>query len=326
MKRSFSGLTTGRRLVAALAWGLLLGNLTAIGCGAGQDGQAQSSGDREAENAWTIGVLTGPSPFELSAPANVTNPVLRGEDVTDLDVNIVAHPFMIATDSAYYLFFTAKSDKKKEGGIGLAESSDGLHWKHRRIVVDEPYDLSYPYVFKWQDDYYMTPEAHTETAVRLYKATAFPDQWQYQGDIISGDHYISPTIFRHDDMWWMFAARLGNETLRLFYAAELMGPWTEHPQSPVIEKNLDTARPAGRPLEIDGRLYRIGQDCYPTYGNRALAFEITTLSTTDYAETMIETPLVQASSSGWNAEAMHHVDAWQVGPGRWLAVVDALGR
>jgi hypothetical protein len=106
----------------------------------------------------------------------------------------------------------------------------------------------------------------------------------------------------------------------------LKGPWTEHPLSPVVKKNLDTARPAGRPFVIDGTLYRLGQDCDPTYGNQVHAFQITDISPTTYAEKMIDTPVVKASSRGWNAEAMHHVDAHQIGKHNWIAAVDALGR
>jgi hypothetical protein len=29
---------------------------------------------------------------------------------------------------------------------------------------------------------------------------------------------------------------------------------------------------------------------------------------------------------GWNAEAMHHVDAHRIGGNQWIAAVDALGR
>jgi len=72
-------------------------------------------------------------------------------------------------------------------------------------------------------------------------------------------------------------------------------------------------------------LYRMGQDCYPTYGNQVHAFRITEISTTAYRETMIETPLVKATSVGWNAKAMHHVDLYQTGKNRWIAAVDALG-
>jgi hypothetical protein len=41
---------------------------------------------------------------------------------------------------------------------------------------------------------------------------------------------------------------------------------------------------------------------------------------------MVEAPLVKASAKGWNAEAMHHIDAYQIGKDRWIAAVDALGK
>jgi hypothetical protein len=41
---------------------------------------------------------------------------------------------------------------------------------------------------------------------------------------------------------------------------------------------------------------------------------------------MIDAPVVKASSKGWNAEAMHHVDAHQIGGNQWIAAVDALGK
>jgi hypothetical protein len=39
----------------------------------------------------------------------------------------------------------------------------------------------------------------------------------------------------------------------------------------------------------------------------------------------VETPVVEASGKGWNADGMHHVDAQQTHTGQWIAVVDALG-
>jgi hypothetical protein len=262
----------------------------------------------------------------LSPAAGISNPVLTAADVTDLDVDIVAHPFLVAADSRYYMFFTAKDGATEGGGIGLAESADGLHWTYRQAVLREPFVISHPYVFEAEGEYYMIPEAYKGTAVRLYKATEFPTQWEYQGDILEGDAFISPTLARHNDKWWMFVSRSGNETLRLFYADAVKGPWTEHPQSPIVPNDANIARPGGRPFLVDGALYRIGQDCEPTYGNQVHAFQITELSPESYAETMVEIPLVKASSTGWNAEAMHHVDAQQAGDGQWIAVVDALGR
>ena len=291
-------------------------------------GNAQQPSARQTSMAashWTIGIYTGLSPLQLSPPANVRNPVLTGADVNDLNVDTLAHPFMVVDGSRYYMFFTAKDLKTDKGGIGMAESNNGLEWRYRHIVIHEPFVLAHPYVFKWQNDYYMIPEAHTETSVRLYKATAFPDKWEYQKDLLTGDHFISPTLVRYKDMWWMFIGGEGNETLRLFYASDFKGPWTEHPLSPVINKDLHTARPAGRPFLLDGRLYRLGQDCLPVYGYQVHAFQITDISTKTYSEKMIDVPVVKASSKGWNAEAMHHVDAHQIGRTQWIAAVDALG-
>ncbi len=276
-------------------------------------------------NAWTIGVYTGPSPFRLSPPAGVTNPVLTAAAVNDMNVDTIAHPFMVIAGSTYYMFFTAKDARTDKGGIGLAESPNGLEWKFRRTVIREPFVLAHPYVFQWRNEYYMIPEAHTETSVRLYKATAFPDKWQFEAELLKGGTFISPTLARFKDFWWMFVSPSGNATLRLFYARELKGPWTEHPRSPIVAKDPDIARPGGRPFVIDGDLYRLGQDCDPTYGNQVHAFRITRITPTEYAEEMIETPLVKASSQGWNARAMHHVDAHKIGADKWLAAVDALG-
>jgi hypothetical protein len=280
---------------------------------------------KTAASHWTLGIYAGPSPLQLSPPADVSNPILTGADVHDLNVDTLAHPFMVVEGSRYYLFFTAKDLKTDQGGIGMAESDNGRAWHYKHIVIHEPFVLAHPFVFKWQNDYYMIPEAHTETSVRLYKATAFPDKWEYQKDLLTGDHFISPTLVRYKHMWWMFIGAPGNETLRLFYAPDFMGPWTEHPLSPVVKKDLHTARPGGRPFLLAGRLYRLGQDCLPVYGYQVHAFEITDLSTKTYAEKMIDTPVVKATAQGWNAEAMHHVDAHQIGRNQWIAAVDALG-
>jgi hypothetical protein len=277
-------------------------------------------------DTWSIGIYTGTSPFQLSDPPNVKNPVLAPADVTDFHVNIVAHPFMIVAGSRYYLFFTAKNDQGKEvSGIGLAQSSNGTEWKYSRIVLKEPFVLSYPYVFVYRNDYYMIPESHTEKFLRLYKAVEFPYRWKYEKDLLAGDTYISASVVEYEGMWWMFVGREGNETLRLFYASDLRAHWQEHPLSPIVARDPHIARPGGRALVVDGKLYRIGQDCEPTYGYQARAFQVAEISTTAYRERPVGIPLVKATSRGWNADAMHHVDLHQLGKDQWIAAVDGKG-
>ena len=296
------------------------------GCApATQDEDPQPEKTEEAKDAWTVGIYSGSTPFDLAPAAGVSNPVLTGEDVTDFDADIAAHPFLVHENDQYCLFFTAKYGPDDMGGIGLALSPDGLNWTYEKMVIKESFVLSYPYVFKWEGEYYMIPEAHTENSIRLYKATDFPREWAFEKELLSGETFISASVAHFQDTWWMFVSPGGNHTLRLFFAPELTGEWTEHPLSPIVENNPDIARPGGRMLIYDGTLYRMGQDCAPTYGNQVHAFKITSISPTEYQEEMVETPLVKASSQGWNSKAMHHVDQLQVGPDNWLAAVDALG-
>jgi len=302
-----------------------------IAGGPQQDVQSKATtadNKQKKQDTWTVGIYTGSSPFQLAPPAGVTNPVITPEDVTDIQATIVAHPFMVITDSLYYMYFTIKNPDigPGHGGIGLAQSTDGLNWDYLKIVVDADYDLAYPYVFEWEDEHYMIPEPHGVPSVPLYRATRFPDQWVYEGDLLSGEILISSSVFRHDGRWWMFAVNSGNETLRLFYATRLKGKWTEHPQSPVVKKDLNTARPAGRPFIYEGELYRVGQDCAPTYGNKVHAFRITALSTTEYAEEMVQKPIFARVPDSWIAQAAHHVDAHRLAEDKWIAAVDGLGQ
>jgi hypothetical protein len=279
------------------------------------------------EGPWSIGIYAGPSPFQLSAPAGVRNPVVTAEDVTDLDAEYVADPFLVATDSSYALFFEVVSHNDARGDIAVARSADGRKWRYERIVLDEPFHLSYPYVFKEGNDHYMVPESHEDLSVRLYRATDFPFAWRYEGTLLRGYHFVDPSVVRYRDRWWMFVSVRESDALNLYYASDLHGPWIQHPLSPVVRNRKDIARPGGRLLVMDGRLYRFAQDDHLSYGSQVFAFEITEIGPTTYRERMVgDGPVVRASGEGWNAAGMHHVDPLQTSGGTWLAAVDGCRR
>ena len=276
----------------------------------------------DKDGPWSIGIYTGPSPFQLSAPSGIVNPVLTAADVTDIDARFVADPFMAIEGGRFYMFFEVLNRTTQQGDIGYAESNDGKKWEYKKIIVDEPFHLSYPYVFKWDDSYYMTPESHQDLSVRLYKATAFPGEWHYVKSILNGDHYTDPSIFRQNSMWWLLCSNTQNDALNLYYADSLLGTWVAHPMNPVVKLNRHISRPAGRVLVQDGHTYRFGQDDDPRYGIQVYAFEISELSKTSYKEkSASSSPVVTMTGSGWNGAGMHTVDAHLVN-GVWMAAVD----
>ncbi|MHC4645140.1 MAG: glucosamine inositolphosphorylceramide transferase family protein [Planctomycetota bacterium] len=276
-------------------------------------------------DTWSIGIYSGSSPFDLQSAANAKNPVLSAKDVTDVPAEFVADPFMVIEDNTWYMFFEVFNKNSMDTDIAVAISNDGFSWTYKQIVLDEPFALSYPYVFKWKDQYYMIPETHQARSVRLYKAINFPTKWSFSASLLNGGFPLDPTIFYYADRWWMFVETnvVRYDELRLYYADDLTGPWIEHPKSPVICGDANIARPGGRVIVIDDRLFRYTQDCEPYYGNQVRAFEITELTTTTYEEKEIEgNPVLKGSGTGWNSMGMHNIDPHRIGDNQWIACVD----
>ena len=276
---------------------------------------------------WSIGIYTGESPFQLRAPANVTNPVLTAADVTDVRAEFAADPFMLHANGHWHMFLEVLDRETKLGVIALATSDDGFTWSYQRVVLTEPFHLSYPYVFEWQGDYFMIPETLGASAICLYKADVFPHRWSLHRKLIEGTH-ADPSIVRFDDLWWMFTCTepYGHNILRLYFARDLEGPWKQHPRSPIVANDLSRARPAGRILSLNTGLIRFAQDCVPSYGTGVRAFEINELTRETFVEREhSDSPVLSPAGAGWNAMGMHHVDAHQLDQNNWIACVDGRG-
>jgi hypothetical protein len=272
---------------------------------------------------WAIAVYSGASPTELSPLAGAKNPILTAQDVTDVRADFVADPFMIRDNGIWYLFFELWNLDSDRGEIGVASSANAIDWTYQKMIIAEPFHLSYPTVFKWENDYYLIPESAEDNSVRLYKATNFPTEWTYVKNLLTGRDFIDPSIFYYGDRWWLFASNLDQDILRLYYADNLMGDWVEHPQSPLIQDNKKISRPGGRVIVLPDKIIRYAQDCENVYGELVRAFEITELTPTTYREREVkDEPIVRASGTGWNKIGMHTVDPHCLEDGTWIACVD----
>jgi hypothetical protein len=253
-------------------------------------------------DTWSIAIYRGPSPLALEP----TGVVITGADVTDVDAASVADPFLLRRGGRWFLFFEVIPRANHRGGvIALAESDDAVHWTYRGVVLREPFHLSYPHVFEWEGETYMTPE--NANGVRLYRCALFPNTWTYAGDLLSIDA-ADPTPFRFDGRWWLFVCT-PPYTLRLYFSASLNGPYREHPSSPLTSDDT-CARPAGR-VVMPFRFAQVGR---PSYGSAVRAFRITELTTSSYREE-------EASASPILTNG-HHIDAHRLDDGSWIAAVD----
>jgi hypothetical protein len=271
---------------------------------------------------WSISIYTGNSPFAL-APLQ-PDPVLTKDNVTDIRAAFVADPFMVRRDGTFYMFMEVMNAETRLGEIGLATSNDALSWTYQQIVISEPFHLSYPYVFEWEGEYYIIPESIDAGNVTLYKAGEFPTRWSKVASLVRG-RFADPSIVFHHGRWWLFACPTPyqHESLHLYSASQLLGPWYQHPWSPIIRRDKRRARPAGRILKFNNKLFRFAQDCLLRYGTLVRTFEIVELTPTTYAEIEIGYgPVLGATGKGWNASGMHHIDAHRRDDATWVACVD----
>lgn len=280
-----------------------------------------------AYGPWSIAVYTGENPFELAEAKPGLNPVLTGKDVTDIDARFVADPFLILEKGRSAMFFEVMNRATGQGEIGYATSIDNINWTYGGIVINEDFHLSYPYVFKWEDNFYLIPESHEDFSLRLYVASSFPEKWDYVGNIMGGQKYVDASLFRHQDKWWLFSSPSGSAVLNLYYSDNLLSGWRPHAMNPIVKFDKHTARPGGRVLVHDGRIYRFAQDDAPSYGTQVFAFEIVELSEDSYADRPVsDKPVITRSGNGWNAAGMHHIDVQRLADGRWIAAVDGRDR
>ena len=160
---------------------------------------------------WSIGIYTGTTAWQIVPADHVINPVLTRHDVTDAKATFVADPFMLSVHGTWHMFFEVMNSITGKGEIALATSTDGLTWKYQQIVLDEPFHLSYPYVFAFGDDYYMVPESWKAGAVRLYRAKHFPTGWSYVSTLMQRHFICDSSVFHFGEHWWMFAEQDAGE-------------------------------------------------------------------------------------------------------------------
>jgi hypothetical protein len=282
---------------------------------------------------WSILIYEGDSPLALNPAVDTKQPVMSRYDVNDTYAAFVADPFIVKHERKWLMFFELLSTKTQKGQIAYAESEDCLNWNYQQVVLAEDFHLSYPYTFEFEANWYMIPESCEAGAVRLYKATSFPQKWELVSELLVGERFVDASIVNLDGIWWMFVGIERDENtacneLRLYYADRLCGDWIQHPLSPIVRDNMEISRPAGRIVKIDNKLIRFAQDCTKTYGGNASAIQINILTKDCYQEERINPDNPHLFSLGnldCNGLGMHHLDPIKLDDNRWIACVDAKG-
>lgn len=269
----------------------------------------------------TIGILSGPTPWDLHDDQRWPEPILTAASVLDAPAEFVADPFCVQHAGIWHLFFEFMNRRTGKGEIGWATSSDLLQWEYGGTALSEPFHLSYPAIYREGSDLWMVPETWEAGEVRLYRADPFPNRWVLDRVLVSNLAVTDPTIYEDSNggltMLACEAGRVHNSSLVAFSAPGLVGPWVPNSGGPLVAGRPDQARPGGHVFTWEGEKHRLGQDCSTRYGEALRSYPLTS----PWVESSGD--VVVASGEGWRSLGGHHADLhWQDDAGEFLAFVD----
>lgn len=276
----------------------------------------------KASNSYTLGTIKTATPLDIEFDSIKVIPS------NQFDVHppfiFLADPFVIQDEDNYYIFFEEFSSKMNStwGDIGVIKSSDLVEWEYLGTVLDEPFHLSFPNVFLWNDQWYMIPETGGANEIRIYSTENFPYDWKYQCTLIKDLKLSDPILIFGDDIY-LLGMNIRTQTLEMYMSEDLFSHWELHPSSPIRVGSDSDIRPAGRPLYYNNELYYFIQDHTEGYGTGVISYKIDSISSTFFQDTRLDdNPLLYKNGSGWASNGMHHFSCIHLNDSSFFCVTD----
>src|SRR3989454_192486 len=174
-----------------------------------------------------------------------------------------ADPFLHTRGGRTFCFVEDLVQKTEKGHITALELV-GTRIVEHGVALEEPFHLSFPFLFEYRGELYMCPESCASRQIRVYRCTEFPLKWELEKTLMDGVSAVGTLLFPKGGRWGMLTNIDESETgdhcseLYLFSAdSPLSTTWVPHPQNPILVDSIG-GRNGG--LIIDGeRLLRLGQ-------------------------------------------------------------------
>ena len=217
----------------------------------------------------------------------------QGVPIANPPGRYLADPFVIRREDGDYCYVEDFDSSRQRGCISVYKLGAAAA-ERLGIVIDEPFHLSFPYLFEYQGALYMCPESSANKDIRLYRCVEFPMKWQLEKVVMAGVAAVDTMIFPKDGKWWLFAnmdpgntGELASELYIFSADSPLAATWKPHIRNPLVI-DAGYARNAGLLLDGD-KVFRVSQrQGFARYGKGSQINEIIDLTDETYDERCIE--------------------------------------
>lgn len=196
----------------------------------------------------------------------------------------LADPFLFEDGPDHYLFVEQYFKNKNRAGIGVYSITDeGVVDNH--VIIDNPYHMSYPCVFRYGEKYFMVPESSSNSSLDLYEATQFPYRWEIVSHLLTGTSIVDSTVIVDNGIVYILGYMknsAGPGFLLIKYILDMNSYSIKEISRKEYKDNV--ARPAGGFFYENGILYRPAQNCSLKYGNSIIFYRVDSLKNNQYSE------------------------------------------
>lgn len=175
----------------------------------------------------------------------------------------LADPFVIKKNNRNICFVEDYCFKKKRAKISAYELFKN-DYKKIGTALEEDFHLSFPFVFKHNQEIFMIPETGEVNEIRLYKCINFPLEWRFQKTLIKNIDAVDTVVFKKEDKWYLLSnvcSSFINEhdsELHLYTSKNLFGNnWSKSENNPII-LDSEKARNGGF-FSFQNSYYRVNQ-------------------------------------------------------------------
>lgn len=195
-----------------------------------------------------------------------------------------ADPFPFEYEGETYIFAELYSYLHGKGTIGYCKRRpDGTFTKWKQIIK-EKWHLSFPNICLLDNEFYIIPESYQSNELYVYRAVEFPNKWERVTVLHSGLVCADTVFIKNDEKLYGITLKKesGENSMQLFSVKD-----GKAVNFQVISKDMSFCRNAGKVIDIDGKRYRVFQDCQNGYGKRIGFSQILSIKEDIYEEQIV---------------------------------------
>ena len=185
--------------------------------------------------------------------------------------NWYADPFPFEWNSRFFIFAEKINWWNRKGSIVVCEIKEHTVTEFVEILV-EPFHLSFPNVFEYNDEFYMIPESGSNGDIRLYRAIDFPYKWTFDRVLKKGANFVDTSFLRPIKEGKTVLHSYDWDGRKSYYFSFDLSK-LELAQLP-DNSGMMNERSGGNCFVLDGVTYRVLQDCSNDYGEKLIIRQI----------------------------------------------------